>query len=361
MEITHIRAGALSESEIEDTVAEVVAFDLLVNSASGLGPDFDPRPGEVRRQLQRTNDYLTHAVWLGRLGGDIVARGIAYLSLKDNEDAAEIHVSVHPEHRRQGLGSELLSAMEEQLAAEGRRTLTSFGESPVRVVEENLRDARVAAASGTGALPSTLPEVAFARAHGYSLRQLERCSVARIREAGGGLGAEDDGGDGYTILTWAGPTPEEHLEALALLQRRMSTDTPGAADLEEEEFWDADRVRANDADREASGKRLMTALAMKGDEVAGYTQAAHFADRPEVGDQGGTLVIREHRGHRLGARLKRANHEALLQESAVERVYTWNAAENTWMLAINDLAGFETFAWTSVWKKVLPTGATAGE
>ncbi|RAE31138.1 N-acetyltransferase, partial [Burkholderia multivorans] len=42
-------------------------------------------------------------------------------------------------------------------------------------------------------------------------------------------------------------------------------------------------------------------------------------------------------------------------------VYTWNAAENTWMLAINDLAGFETFAWTSVWKKVLPTGATAGE
>ncbi len=164
---------------------------------------------------------------------------------------------------------------------------------------------------GRGA-PSTLPEVAFARTHGYSLRRLERCSVVRIREAGGGLGAEDEGDDGYTILTWAGPTPEEHLEALALLHRRMSTDTPGAADLEEEEFWDADRVRANDADREASGKRLMTALAMKGDEVAGYTQAAHFADRPEVGDQGGTLVIREHRGHRLGARLKRANHEALL-------------------------------------------------
>lgn len=352
MEITHIPAGSLTESEIEDTVAEVVAFDLVVNSVSGLGPDFDPRPGEVRRTLRRTNDYLTYALWLGRLGGDIVAKGIAYLSLKDNLDAAEIHVSVHPEHRRQGLGSELLAAMEDQLAGEGRRTLTSFGESPAGVVDREPRTARIAAASGIGALPVDLPEVGFARAHGYSLRQLERCSVARIREAGGGLVAEDDGDDSYTILTWAGPTPEEHLEALALLQRRMSTDTPGAADLEEEEFWDADRVRANDADREASGKRMMTALAMKGDEVAGYTQAAHIADRPAVGDQGGTLVIREHRGHGLGARLKRANHAALLQESEVERVYTWNAAENSWMLAINDLAGFETYAWTSVWKKV---------
>ncbi|RAE28912.1 N-acetyltransferase, partial [Burkholderia multivorans] len=65
MEITHIPAGSLTESEIEDTVAEVVAFDRVVNSASGLGPDFDPRPGEVRRQQQRTNDYLTHALWLG--------------------------------------------------------------------------------------------------------------------------------------------------------------------------------------------------------------------------------------------------------------------------------------------------------
>ena len=353
MEITHIPAGTLPESEIEDTVAEVVAFDRVVNSASGLGPDFDPRSAEVRRQLQRTNDYTTHALWLGRLGGDIVAKGIAYLDLQDNQNAAEIHVAVHPEHRRQGLGSELLAVMEEQLAGEGRRTLTSFAETPAGVVDREPRTARIAAASGTGALPSALPEVAFARAHGYSLRQLERCSVARIREVGDDLvGGGEVAADGYAILTWAGPTPEEHLEALALLQRRMSTDTPGAADLEEEEFWDADRVRANDADREASGKRLMTALAMKGDEVAGYTQAAHFAERPAVGDQGGTLVIAEHRGHGLGARLKRANHATLLQESEVERVYTWNAAENSWMLAINDLAGFETYASTSVWKKI---------
>lgn len=355
MEITHIPAGSLTESEIEDTVAEVVAFDLVVNSASGLGPDFDPRPAEVRRTLRRTNDYTTHALWLGRLGGDIVAKGIAYLDLQDNQNAAEIHVAVHPEHRRQGLGSELLAVMEEQLAGEGRRTLTSFAEAPAGVVDREPRTARIAAASGTGALPVDLPEVAFARVHGYSLRQLERCSVARIRGGGSSddrLGGGEGAADGYAILTWAGPTPEEHLEALALLQRRMSTDTPGAADLEEEEFWDADRVRANDADREASGKRMMTALAMKGDEVAGYTQAAHFADRPAVGDQGGTLVLREHRGHGLGARLKRANHAALLQESEVERVYTWNAAENSWMLAINDLAGFETYAWTSVWKKI---------
>ncbi|WP_278373372.1 GNAT family N-acetyltransferase [Brevibacterium casei] len=153
MEITHIPAGTLPESEIEDTVAEVVAFDRVVNSASGLGPDFDPRSAEVRRQLQRTNDYTTHALWLGRLGGDIVAKGIAYLDLQDNQNAAEIHVAVHPEHRRQGLGSELLAVMEEQLAGEGRRTLTSFAETPAGVVDREPRTARIAAASGTGRCP----------------------------------------------------------------------------------------------------------------------------------------------------------------------------------------------------------------
>ena len=374
MEITRILAGTLPAERIDATVAEVVAFDRIINADSGMGEDFDPLPAEVRKRLTQPTDYTTNEFWLGRLGGRIVAKGIAYLDLKDNLNGAEIHVSVHPEHRRRGLGGELLAVIEEDLRADGRTRLTSFNEVPATVVAADLRGARIAAASGTGALPADLADVAFARAHGYSLRQIERCAIARLRPPEHDVAEPDDG---YEILTWSGPVPEKHLDALAVVHRAMSTDTPGSADLEEEEFWDAERVRALDRQRADAGERMHTALAVRrpsrhdggptdhGEspefEVAGYTEAAHFDDRPAVAFQGGTLVLRDHRGHGLGARLKRANHGQLLRSSPVERVYTWNAVENAWMLAINVRAGFETFAWTGVWKKELPTTASAGE
>ncbi|GAA1843388.1 hypothetical protein [Brevibacterium marinum] len=64
-------------------------------------------------------------------------------------------------------------------------------------------------------------------------------------------------------------------------------------------------------------------------------------------------MTRQHRGHGLGAALKIANHVALAEHTNVERIYTWNAVENSWMLAINDRAGFATWAWVGLWKKCL--------
>lgn len=359
MEITRIPAGTLTAGQIEDTLAEVVAYDLLVNAASGLGEDFDPLPTEVRKKLVRADEFTTNEIWLGRLGGELVAKGVAYLSLQDNTDVAEIWLSVHPAHRRKGLGSQLLAVIESDLVADGRMTLTSYCELPAAQMSAGRTAARVAAASGVGSLPADRAEVAFAVRHGYSLRQIERCSVATIRRDDGddvaGTQAAAIPDDGYTVLTWSGPTPEEHRDAIALLHRAMSTDTPGAADLGSEEKWDASRVRALDAKRVTAGERMTTALAVHGDEVAGFTEAAHFDDRPHIGWQGATIVVSAHRGHGLGVCLKTANHRALADSTEVERVYTWNAVENSQMLAINDSAGFEDFAWLGVWKK-LATG-----
>lgn len=54
------------------------------------------------------------------------------------------------------------------------------------------------------------------------------------------------------------------------------------------------------------------------------------------------IVHGDHRGHRLGQRVKAANLTALLAENPhARRVHTWNANENRWMLyAINDALGF---------------------
>ncbi|WP_235344103.1 GNAT family N-acetyltransferase [Brevibacterium sp. UCMA 11754] len=178
MEITHIPAGSRSGEEIESILAEVLDFDTLINEASGLGTDFDPRADEVRRELLSPTQYLSNQTWIGRLGRAIVAKGIAYLALQDNLDVADVWCSVHPELRGQGLGSELLAEMETNLAAQGRTQLTSYCEIPPSARDADLRGAHLAADSGTGSLPANQPDVAFLIRHGFAFKQLERCSVA---------------------------------------------------------------------------------------------------------------------------------------------------------------------------------------
>ena len=58
-------------------------------------------------------------------------------------------------------------------------------------------------------------------------------------------------------------------------------------------------------------------------------------------DQWDTIVLSEHRGHRLGMRVKAANliavRDALPEASAI---ITWNAEENRHMLDVNEALGF---------------------
>ncbi|SDS98929.1 Acetyltransferase (GNAT) family protein [Brevibacterium siliguriense] len=349
MEITRIGSGLGDPAAIEALMPELLAFDTVVNRASGLGADFDPIPEDLRHSLTSTSRYRTTLTWIGRIDGVIVAKGVAELRLTSNTDTAEVWCGVHPDHRRRGLGSALLTVMENELRAEGRTALSSYCEIPESVRVAELRGAHLPTETGAGTLPVAVPEVAFLHRRGYGFAQIERCAVAPTATAAGlDLGAD---ADDYVIETWRGPVPEQRLEHIALLKRRMSTDTPGAERFGGEESWDGERVSALDEEKKVRGEEMATALALLDGEPAGFTQVGHSADRPAVGWQGGTLVRREHRGHRLGARLKVANHRSLAERTAVERVYTWNAVENSWMLAINDQAGFSTWAWVGLWTK----------
>ncbi|MGZ1491920.1 GNAT family N-acetyltransferase [Brevibacterium sediminis] len=351
MEITRIRSGHGNPAAIEALIPELLAFDTVINRASGLGEDFDPIPEDLRHSLTSRSEYRATLTWIGRNHGDIVARGTADLRLTSNTDTAELWCAVRPDLRRRGLGAALLEQMESDLAADGRTALSTYCEIPESVRTADLRGAHLAADTGAGTLPVALPEVSFLSARGYGLAQIERCSVAPTATAAElDLGAK---ADDYVIETWLGPVPENRLDHIALLRRRMSTDVPGAEKYGGEESWDAERVRSSDAEKIAKGETMATALALLGDEPAGYTQVGFSAEQPEIGWQYGTLVIIDHRGHRLGARLKIANHRSLAENTAVDRVYTWNAVENSWMLAINDQAGFATWAWVGMWTKNL--------
>ena len=63
-----------------------------------------------------------------------------------------------------------------------------------------------------------------------------------------------------------------------------------------------------------------------------------------LGDQGDTVVVAEHRGHRLGRWLKAVNLLAAMDARPELRfINTFNAESNPWMLSINEAMAFRPF------------------
>ncbi len=87
------------------------------------------------------------------------------------------------------------------------------------------------------------------------------------------------------------------------------------------------------------------------------------AERERAVTQEDTLVLSEHRGHRLGMLLKAANLAFLQTERPGHpAVTTFNAEENEHMLAVNDALGFVPVVWLGAWKRArdVSSGGSAG-
>jgi hypothetical protein len=70
--------------------------------------------------------------------------------------------------------------------------------------------------------------------------------------------------------------------------------------------------------------------------------------------QHNTIVLKEHRGHRLGMLLKVANIRRLQSMAPGHpSIITFNAEENRHMLDVNEAVGFEPMGYEGAWGKVL--------
>jgi GNAT superfamily N-acetyltransferase len=259
------------------------------------------------------------------------------LPLRENLDNARLLLAVHPDHRRRGVGTLLLDEGE-RLAAEAGRTVL-LAETEWRQGDEDVSGAH------------------FAVPHGYQPAQTMLRSDLRLpldRAETGALAA-GAGGDYAIETSWDG-IPQEWLEDRAVLARRMSTDVPlGELRLEEED-WDAERVRGENQVALDAGRRLVESVArhVPSGRLVGYTEISVSAGSPDVGIQGDTLVMREHRGHGLGLRLKAANALALMDGlPGITTIRTWNAEENEHMLAVNRRLGFAVQGMEREWQKVV--------
>jgi GNAT superfamily N-acetyltransferase len=275
--------------------------------------------------------YGTKIAVLARdASGIAVGGGTAILPLQDNVAFAFVDVFVTPEHRRQGVGSRLLDALLDVARDHGRTT--AFAE-PVW---------DVAADGDAGRW--------FAEARGFEVDILDAVRELRLPADLPPLVVDP----GYVLDTWRGPCPDEWIDEYAELRRILTQEAPSGDAGLENEHWDAARVRQDEADLVRVGREMQVVVARTtSGELAGHTQLAFPSDRVEV-YQWDTLVRSAHRGHGLGLALKiRAMEASADLLEGRRRVTTFNAASNSFMIAVNERLGFRQTAWAGEYVRTI--------
>ena len=261
---------------------------------------------------------------------------------------------VLPSHRRRGIGSALFE-MQEQLAADLGRSVIQAS-----VIHTSAAGGvRVASSTGFGDLPASDPGVQFLLGRGYSLEMVVRISSLDLTGAAESLeqhrrSAQAKAGDDYRVVSWIGRTPDTWLEQRAALATAMSTDEPSGGLETIVDEWDADRVREHDDRQEGSGRALFMSVAehVPTGTLVAYSELGRLegADQPAV--QEDTLVVRAHRGHRLGMLLKAANAQFMLEHAPdTPLITTFNAEENEPMLRVNIELGFRPIGAEGEWQR----------
>jgi len=255
-------------------------------------------------------------------GGDI--RGWYYLRLPDREslDWGKLDLFVHPASRRAGVGRALLEHAAMRAAYHGRSALAG---SALRGSAGAAFAARAGATAGLVDARRVL-----------ALGAIPAGRIAALRSGAARAAA------GYSLVSWEGRTPERYLAGFADVLT-ASNDMPRDA-AEEEQVWDADRVRERSDLLEARDRHVYTVAAVhdaSGDLVA-ITDVEADQESPQWGFQLLTAVTRPHRGHRLGLLVKTAMLEWLAEaEPQLAWIVTGNAAVNQHMIAINEQLGYE--------------------
>jgi Predicted acetyltransferase len=334
----------------DDVAAAYDVWNTVAAEAYGT-PDIAYTTAEELPQFH--NPYEPKRLFVARADGRIVGQGTVETSASDGFDLSWVMFGVLPGFRGRGIGSALAARLEEAARADGRRRVVAYAPG------SRLDGARLPAPTGFGSVSADDAATRFLRSRGYALEQVERFSRLALPVAGLDdvlAAALERSGPDYRIHTWVDITPEGWIEDRALLDTRMSTDAPSAGIEEPEDVWDAQRVRDADARRPGDPRRHLVAAVehVPSGRLVGYTVLSVPAEAHRAVQQYATLVLREHRGHRLGMLLKLANLAHLERYAPGHpSVLTFNAEENRPMLDVNEAVGFTAIGYEGAWRKDL--------
>lgn len=249
----------------------------------------------------------------------------------DNPDVGGLGVSVRAGHRGKGIGTALVAW---QVAF-----CQVLGSSRLLIHTDSRLPAGDAIAAALGAQ--------------VKMREHEnRLLLADVDPEllGGWVGAGCT--DGYELIGFDGPAPEELVERYVALVLVMNT--APRDDLQVNDFtYTVAQLREGEAQREQMGARewnLLVRHCASGDLVGVHNLYFSPEDRKKA-YVGITGVVPAHRGHGFGRLLKATLTLRLLAElPEVECVVTGNADSNAAMLAINDAMGYRPHASSATWE-----------
>ncbi|MFF0344581.1 GNAT family N-acetyltransferase [Kribbella sp. NPDC004875] len=250
-----------------------------------------PSVAELRRAETPQRLYL-----LAELGGEVVAHGAADRS--NEADRAFVMARVHPDARRQGVGTALLPVLADHAYGQGFRI--------------------------AGCSIDDEGSLAFAKRFGFTefLRQVEQ--VRRIADEPWPAKPAE-----YDVVSVA-ERPE--LWAAAYEQVAIPTlpdlDTTSPMDVTAEE-WATEWI--NDP--------AAMFLAVAGDEVIGVAGLMLDTDNPDRAEVAYTAVRPDWRGKAVASTLKRSSM-AWAAEHGITEIYTWTQEGNANMRRLNEHLGF---------------------
>jgi GNAT superfamily N-acetyltransferase len=301
------------------TDAEIAAVLRVFNAVVAKDTPEDPlwQDGMFRPYLAVTMPGEARASWLAE---DDDGQIVGHASLLLLEDIGVLELSVHPDARRDHIGTALLKAVADRAAGAGYQSVG------VEVI------------GGT-------PSVNFFEARGFRCAFIETRNVLdlagvdwlRLGEMAAGIGA------GYRIEYYPDGPPEELFASYARAKEEARRIDAGDLELRPSSY-DSERLQASLATLHARGLKpyIVVAIHEPSGSIAGLTEVVVPAQHPTRADQYDTVVVPPHRGYGVGRALKaRMLFELRAAEPGLVDVQTWNAMENEPMLKVNAELGFK--------------------
>ncbi len=320
-----------SDQDIRDGVdltnvlsAEVVPDDPLLPYDQAIEMHRN-RPERIRRTSVRVRD-----------GSDLLvaSTGIAIdPDHDDNPDMLPVGVNVLAEHRRNGVGTQLLA----------------------HVVAFAKREKRTRLVGGTS---SRLPAgEAFVLSLGAEKKQAMHMNRLMISDVDRALmetwvAEGPTRAEGYELIGWDGDVPDEHMDPF--LAAVLVMNTAPRDDLEMNDFTlTPEEIRESEKVAAAAGYQQWQLIARRVSDGAwaGIHDIGWNPSEPDYVYVGATGVFPDHRGRALGKWLKAAMTLRVLDERPnVTEIRTGNADSNDAMLGINKEMGYKPFIDQAVWE-----------
>jgi RimJ/RimL family protein N-acetyltransferase len=264
-------------------------------------------------------------------GGEACGGYVLELPRRNNRQTGFLDARVAPAHRRRGIGTDLVRHAARAARDEGRIKLYGF--------------------IAMGSAGEGFAEVMGGRPGLVDVRRVLDIDAIPAGHLAGLRARAEQAAAGYSLLSWQGPTPEEHVDQVAAVRNALA-DAPHQPG-KEVRVVDADWVREAEARTAHQGLRRYSVAARcdRTGELAGLTQVAVDPNSPDWAAQLVTAVTRPHRGHRLGILIKVAMLDLLAgAEPALRRISTGNAQDNAHMVAINEEIGFRILDEWRIWE-----------